>query len=73
MMSVAQVEQRVSRIAAIARGESDEPSTDAAAHQEEDSLFREVLAAIAEGARDAPCLAAAALKSAAIPFSRWYE
>ena len=42
-----------------------------AAHGREDKLFAAVLKAIAEGAPNASELAAAALKSKEIRFSRW--
>jgi hypothetical protein len=44
---------------------------DEAAHVAEDNLFEDVLRAIAGGADDAPGLAAEALKSCDLEFSRW--
>jgi hypothetical protein len=44
---------------------------DEAAHGEEDRLHRDVLAAIAAGAPDAPLLAAAALRTETLGFARW--
>lgn len=44
---------------------------DEAAHGEEDRLHRDVLAAIAAGAPDASLLAAAALRTETLGFSRW--
>ncbi|MEU0018034.1 hypothetical protein ABZ173_10225 [Streptomyces rochei] len=44
---------------------------DEAAHGEEDLLHRDVLAAIAAGAPDAQLLAAAALRTETLDFSRW--
>lgn len=44
---------------------------DEAAHGREDELHRDVLAAIAAGAPDAPLLAAAALRTETLGFARW--
>jgi hypothetical protein len=65
LITKAEVSDRVSRIAAlVADNES--------AHFEEDLLRRDVLQAIADGAHDAPGLAAEALKSSSLNFGRWY-
>lgn len=45
---------------------------DEVAHGMADDLYRDVLAAIANGAPDAEILAAAALRSETIDFARWY-
>ena len=42
------------------------------AHVMEDSLYKDVLGAISEGATNPASLAAAALKAEDIDFSRWY-
>jgi hypothetical protein len=44
---------------------------DEAAHGKTDDLHRDVLAAIAAGAPDAPLLAAAALRTETLGFARW--
>ena len=44
---------------------------DEAAHGKADDLHRDVLAAIAAGAPDAPLLAAAALRTETLDFARW--
>lgn len=45
---------------------------DEGAHCTEDAIRHDVLAAIAGGAPDAPALAAEALKTDDLEFSRWY-
>jgi hypothetical protein len=72
-MTVDEVDRRVSRIAALARGEIESPSRDAWAHSEEDALYLDVLRAIATGAANAEVLARAAIKTSEIKFSRWFE
>jgi hypothetical protein len=62
-MTIDDVIRRVAHIVALARGDIGSASEDAAAHAEEDRLYRDVLAAIASGVSDAPELAGAALKS----------
>jgi hypothetical protein len=44
---------------------------DERAHGEEDSLYHDVLTAIANGAQDGPRMATEALKTKAIDFQRW--
>lgn len=44
---------------------------DEVAHGKTDDLHRDVLAAIAAGAPDAPLLAAAALRTETLGFARW--
>jgi hypothetical protein len=44
---------------------------DEIAHELEDALRRDVLTAIAKGAKSAPALAREALRSTEIDFSRW--
>lgn len=58
------VEERVALIKAS--GDDEEQ------HGMEDSLYEDVLQAIANGAPNAADLAAAALKTKSISFSRWY-
>ena len=52
-------------------GEQHEQGDDEAAHGMTDDLHRDVLAAIAAGAPDAQILAAAALRTETLGFSRW--
>lgn len=62
------VEDVARRLAEIAHHEGD----DQVAHGLEDQLHADVLRAIAAGAPDAEALAAAALRSKALDFARWY-
>ncbi|MEU4105175.1 hypothetical protein AB0F16_32155 [Streptomyces tanashiensis] len=55
------------RLAAIHAARHD----DEVAHGLADALYRDVLAAIAAGAADAPILASAALRTETIDFDRW--
>ncbi len=55
------------RLAAIHAVQDD----DEVAHGRTDDLHRDVLAAIAAGAPDAPLLAAAALRTETLDFNRW--
>ncbi|MFJ8301578.1 hypothetical protein ACIQ9R_37515 [Streptomyces sp. NPDC094447] len=55
------------RLAAVHAARDDDES----AHGLADELHRDVLAAIAAGAADAPILAAAALRTETLGFSRW--
>lgn len=65
-MTVHEVRERVAEIAAIARD-------DERAHVMEDELHQAVLRAIADGtAEDPQALAAEAIRTAEIEFSRWY-
>lgn len=64
-MSADDVRQRVEAIKAVMRD-------DEAAHSMEDELWRDVLKAIAAGATNAAELAAEALKTQELNFSRWY-
>jgi hypothetical protein len=63
-VTVADVEAKVEAIRAV-RGD------DERAHSDEDELHQLVLAVIARGAANAAELAAAALKTTEIEFSRW--
>jgi len=63
-MTPGEVEARVERIRAMA-------GDDEAAHGAEDSLRRDVLLAIAGGARNARALARTALETEEIEFARW--
>jgi hypothetical protein len=63
-MTVADVAGRVRHIASIA-------DDDERAHSEEDDLRADVLKAIRDGASDPQALAAEALKTSEIEFSRW--
>ena len=64
-MTPAEVSNRVARIASMT-------DDDESAHCEEDKLWLDVLKVIAAGADDAAGLAAEALKSESLIFSRWY-
>ena len=64
-MRVRDVEKRVDAIREIA-------DDDEIAHMRQDELYRDVLAAISLGERNAAALAAAALKVGDIKFGRWY-
>lgn len=55
------------RLAAVHAARDD----DEVAHGLADDLHRDVLAAIAAGAADAPILAAAALRTETLDFARW--
>lgn len=72
-MTIADVRARVARIAALAEGVIPAPSRSAAAHEEEDRLYRDVLQAIAGGAPRARALAVEALRAMTVRFDRWYE
>ena len=50
----------------------DQSGDDEGAHAAEDELYINVLAAIAEGARNPRKLAAAALETRQLGFARWY-
>lgn len=63
-MTVEDIQERVAAIAA-------ERHDDEAAHGDEDQLHQDVLAAIANGAENAPELAKAALETVTISFARW--
>ncbi|QBJ94514.1 hypothetical protein D0Z67_29545 (plasmid) [Streptomyces seoulensis] len=63
-MDMQEINERVAQIAAS--GDDEEQ------HGMEDSLYEDVLKAIAEGAPNASELAAAALKTKDMDFSRWY-
>lgn len=65
MLTVDEVKRRV---AAIEQDKND----DEAAHGSEDTLWENVLEAIAEGNPDGQALAIEALKTRAIDFARWY-
>ncbi|MEH7652306.1 hypothetical protein [Bacillus safensis] len=67
-MTVDDVRKRVEGLRQIAEAEDDE-----AAHGMEDELYIEVLGAIANGADNPEKLAAEALKTLEIEFSRWYS
>lgn len=67
-MKVSDVLEKVQEIAECGKNES---SPDA--HIMEDKLFLDVLNAIANGAKNPRALAAEAIKSAELTFSRWYE
>jgi hypothetical protein len=64
-LTVAKVRQRVEK---IRRDVNDDESC----HAEEDALYADVLKAIVNGADDPVGLAAAALETEKIRFSRWY-
>lgn len=55
-----------------ARVEAIDTSDSECAHADEDDLYKDVLAAIRDGAEDAPALAREALRVAEFNFSRWY-
>jgi len=67
-VKVRDVEERVAKIAAAAKEEGS-----CTPHVLEDSLYLDVLKAIAEGAADVRKLAAAAIKASELNFERWYE
>ena len=71
--TVEQIARRAYQVAAWARGDGNPPSREAWAHAAEDALHQDVLAAIAAGAPNPAELAAAALATTEIKFSRWYE
>jgi len=66
-MLVSEIEARVAEIEQL--GEQD----NGRAHEKEDALFLDVLAAIASGQPDAQSLAAAAIRSAELDINRWTE
>lgn len=66
-MNVADVEERIKQIRAVA------PGKDASAHVLEDALFLDVLKAIAGGAKNPKALATAAIVSADLEINRWFE
>lgn len=74
-VTVGMVRDRVAVVARYAKGDIKSPSRDAWAHAEEDSLHVDVLRAIADGcpAETAQALAAEALRTVDLRFSRWYE
>ena len=61
------VEEVRQQLAAIREATRD----DEVAHSMEDELYRRVLEAVADGADDAPEMAALALETKSIEFSRW--
>lgn len=66
-MSEITAEDIAHRLAAIHAAQND----DEAAHGLADDLYRDVLTSIANGADDAPLLAAAALRVETLDFARW--
>lgn len=66
-MKTIDVEKRVQKIASLIG------QKDGAAHVLEDGLYLDVLKAIASGAPNPRKLAEAAIKSADLDISRWYE
>lgn len=62
------LEQVQGRVESIRSGIHDNES----AHAEEDSLWEDVLEHIAKGGRNAKAIAAAALETRNIDFTRWY-
>ncbi len=65
-MDVQEVQRQVARIREMA-------DDNESAHAKEDSLWANVLEAIAGGISDSDGLASAALKTKEITFSRWYS
>jgi hypothetical protein len=69
-ITVAQVQAEVARIKKLGDWRTND---EAEAHSREDRLYGRVLAAIRDGAPDAAELAATALETGKLTFSRWYE
>ncbi len=63
-MDIEEIKKKLEYIKTIAKD-------DEGAHGEEDNLWKQVLEAIANGAEEAPRLAAEALKTRNINFRRW--
>ena len=65
-MTIDDIEQTIARITRVCLGDPE------AAHCEEDDLYVDTLAAIADGAENPKELALAALQARSIDYTRWY-
>ncbi len=84
-MTIADIRRRLEEIRQVVAGAIPVPARDASAHELEDALYRDLLWAIATGEigglspdseaepEDVQRLAAEAIRSQEIAFSRWYE